>query len=177
MSTEQYAISERVPYQDYSPEFKRDALILLEANGGKIRQTARELGISDSTLGYWIEQDNTELRQIRSGAKGEVADAFERISRIYLDRAAEPDAVAKTSGYYAVIAASDAIKSAQLLRGQPTTISATAMSEDERLERLSALVQAIRDREAKTIDVTPATSEHNTVTDVCLTANSLTRHD
>jgi transposase-like protein len=109
-------------YQDYSPEFKLEAMILLEANGGKIRETARQLKIQDSTLRYWIEQDNEETRRIRAGAKGDYADAFERVSRIYLDRAAEPDAVDKTSGYYAVIAASDAMKSSQLLRGQPTEI-------------------------------------------------------
>ena len=110
------------PYRDYSAEFKLDALIRLEANEGKIRKTARELGISDMTLRHWIEQDNAQLRQVRAGAKGEYADAFERVSRIYLDRAAEPEAIEKTSGYYAVIAASDAMKSAQLLRGQPTEI-------------------------------------------------------
>jgi len=146
----------RQPYQDYSPQFKTDALILLEAKGGlgKIRETARELNIPEKTLRYWIEQDTDEMRQIRAGAKGEVADAFERISRIYLDRAAEPDAIAKTSGYYAVVAASDAIKSAQLLRGQPTSITAAVMGEEDRRLKVAELLSRIADRR-QVVDVTP----------------------
>jgi transposase-like protein len=133
-------------YQDYSPEFKAQTLIILEANDGAIRKTAREAGISEATLRYWIEQDNEQTRQIRAGAKGEMADAFERVSRLYLDRAAEPGAIEKTSGYYAVIAASDAIKSAQLLRGQPTSISGSVMSEDERRLRVAELLAGIQAR-------------------------------
>lgn len=136
-------------YPDYSAEFKAQTLILLETNEGKVRKTAREAGISDATLRYWIEQDNDESRRIRSGAKGEIADAFERVARLYLDRAAEPSAIEKTSGYYAVTAASDAIKSAQLLRGQPTSISGSVMSDDERRLKLAQLLATIQSRAEK----------------------------
>lgn len=133
-------------YQDYSPEFKAQTLILLEANAGQVRKTAREAGINEATLRYWVEQDNDETRVIRAGAKGDIADAFERVSRLYLDRAAEPGAIEKTSGYYAVVAASDAIKSAQLLRGQPTSISGSVMNDDERRLRIAELLAKLKDR-------------------------------
>lgn len=38
----------------YTPEFKRDAVALYEASGKSIAAVARELGISDVTLGGWI---------------------------------------------------------------------------------------------------------------------------
>lgn len=143
-------------YQDYSPQFKTDALIILEGKGGlgKIRETARELNIPEKTLRYWIEQDNDEMRQIRAGAKGDMADAFERVARIYLDRAAETDAVEKTSGYYAVTAAKEAIVTTQLLRGQPTSITTSVMSEDDRRLKVAELLSRIADRR-QAVDVTP----------------------
>jgi transposase-like protein len=133
-------------YKDYSPEFKAQTLVLLETNAGNVSKTAKENGINESTLRYWIEEQNKLSREIREGAKGDIADAFERVSRLYLDRAAEPGAIEKTSGYYAVIAASDAIKSAQLLRGQPTSISGSVMSEDERRLRVAELLAGIQAR-------------------------------
>lgn len=127
-------------YSDYSPEFKAEALLALEVNGNSIRKTAKDLGLAESTLRYWIEQENERVREIREGRRGPLAEQFEHVSRVYIDRALEPDAVAKTSGYYAVIAASDAMKSAQLLRGQPTTITATVDNSKELLSAVQAIV-------------------------------------
>ena len=112
-------------YKDYPVEFKAEALLAVQVNGGNVSKTARDLGLTESTLRYWIEQETDACREIREGRKGELAAQFERVSRVYIDRALEPDAVAKTSGYYAVMAASDAMKSSQLLRNQPTSIVAT----------------------------------------------------
>lgn len=110
-------------YNDYSPEFKAEAILAVQVNNGNVLKTARELGLGESTLRYWIEQETDTVRRIREGRKGELAEQFEHVSRVYIDRALEPEAIAKTSGYYAVIAASDAMKSAQLLRGHPTAIT------------------------------------------------------
>jgi len=139
-------------YQDYSPQFKADALILLEANGGKVKTTARQLGIADTTLAYWVEKDCEESREIRAGAKGEIASAFERVARIYLDRAAEPDAVEKTSGYYAVIASESAMKTSQLLRGQPTSILGTLESKRAILAEIQAKHGVSAERAAEIVD-------------------------
>lgn len=134
----QPALAERpASYRDYSPEFKADAISLVQANGGNVSKTAKDLGLTESTIRYWIEQETQAQREIREGRKGELAEQFEHVSRVYIDRALEPDAIQKTSGYYAVIAASDAMKSAQLLRGQPTSITASI----ERTE-LTVLLQS-----------------------------------
>ena len=40
----------------FTPEFKRDALDLVERSGKSLAQVARELGISDNTLHSWKQQ-------------------------------------------------------------------------------------------------------------------------
>lgn len=133
-------------YRDYSPEFKADTLNALTINNGNIYKTAKEAGIERSVLRYWVETETAEAREIRQGRKGELAEQFEHVSRVYLDRALEPDAIAKTTGYYAVVAASDAMKSAQLLRGQPTSINVSINAD---------VAGFLSDSIADVIDVTP----------------------
>lgn len=40
----------------FTPEYKREALQLLESSGKPLAQVARELGISDNTLQGWKQQ-------------------------------------------------------------------------------------------------------------------------
>jgi transposase-like protein len=40
----------------FTPEFKAEAVEMVEAAGGNIAQVARELGIYDSTLGNWVQR-------------------------------------------------------------------------------------------------------------------------
>jgi transposase-like protein len=131
-------------YRDYSAEFKAEALLTLTANNNNVYKTAKELSIAQSLLRYWVEQETDECRKIREGRKGELAEQFEHLSRVYIDRALEPDAIAKTSGYYAVAAAGDAIKSAQLLRGQPTQIVQTQADFAELLPSVMTIAQEQR---------------------------------
>ena len=43
----------------YSAEFKRDAVALYRSSGKPIKEVARQLGISDTSLGTWVrESDN-----------------------------------------------------------------------------------------------------------------------
>ena len=150
MSTEaidivQPATNRPSSYRDYSSEFKAEVILAVSANNGNVYKTAKEAGINESLLRYWIEQETAEVRKIREGRKGEVAQQFEHLSRVYIDRALEPDAIAKTSGYYAVSAASEAMKTAQLLRNQPTSIVATVGSDlGELLPSVSAIAQEQR---------------------------------
>lgn len=37
----------------YSPEFKRDAVALLNSSGRPITEVAKELGVTDTSLGTW----------------------------------------------------------------------------------------------------------------------------
>jgi transposase len=56
--------------QRYTPEFKRDAVALVVSSGRPIKEIARELGISDTTLGNWVRADP-------SGSKNEKGEAQE----------------------------------------------------------------------------------------------------
>ena len=61
----------------FTPEFKAEAVALVEAAGGNIAQVAKELKIYDSTLGNWVRQareeavgapsveERTEIRELR----------------------------------------------------------------------------------------------------------------
>jgi transposase-like protein len=42
-----------VTYQDYSPEFKAEAIAHYEANGENYTLTAKQLGIPPDTVRYW----------------------------------------------------------------------------------------------------------------------------
>ena len=46
----------RKKYQKFSPEFRDEAVRLVVETSRPIAQVARELGISDGTLGNWVNQ-------------------------------------------------------------------------------------------------------------------------
>lgn len=135
--------------RQYSDSFKAQALIALDLNHGNVKKTARELEIPQDTLYSWHYRRSgihPEIVEMRDSLKAPIADRFEEAAGMYLDRAMQPGAIKKTSGYYALLGASDAIKSAQLLRGQPTSISGSVMSEDERRLRVAELLAGIQAR-------------------------------
>ncbi len=70
---------------------------------------------------------------------------------MYLEHAQKPEIIEKTSGYYAVVGSSDAMKSAQLLRGQPTSITESSSL------NLSVLLQSAVN--AGVIDIAPDVAE------------------
>jgi hypothetical protein len=61
----------------FTPEFKAEAVEMVEAAGGNIAQVAKELGIYDSTLGNWVHrsreqaagaptaEEHAEIRELR----------------------------------------------------------------------------------------------------------------
>jgi transposase-like protein len=43
--------------QQFTPEFRRDAVALVRSSGRPIAHIARELGVDDATLGNWVRDD------------------------------------------------------------------------------------------------------------------------
>jgi transposase len=55
----------------YTDEFKRDAVALYRSSGRPIKEVARELGISDTSLGTWVRESE------KNAPAGEVESAKE----------------------------------------------------------------------------------------------------
>ena len=51
----------------FTPEFKAEAVEMVEAAGGNIAQVAKELGVYDSTLGNWVRQARAESQRCPDG--------------------------------------------------------------------------------------------------------------
>ena len=64
----------------FTTEFKRDAVDLVRSTGRPIAESARELGIYDSTLGNWVRQDRID------GGEAEGLTSEERIRLGDLER-------------------------------------------------------------------------------------------
>jgi transposase len=68
--------------REFSPEFKRDAVNLVRSSGRPLAQIARELGIGESSLSYWVGKDR-DLRAAADPARFAVETAeSEEIKRL-----------------------------------------------------------------------------------------------
>ena len=79
----------------FTPEFKAEAVALVEASDGNIAGVAKELGIYDSTLGNWVRQ----FREQADGApsveeRAEIRDLKRELDRVKRERDIPAKAVA-----------------------------------------------------------------------------------
>jgi transposase len=71
----------------YTPEFKRDAVALLRSSGRPIAEVARELGITDTSLGAWAREEammsnNGDMKQQTDSDKQEADRLRKRIREL-----------------------------------------------------------------------------------------------
>ena len=83
----------------FTPEFKAEAVELVNAADGNIAQVAKELGIYDSTLGNWVRQARAE----QAGAptveeRAEIRELRRELERTRRERDILAKAVAFFSG-------------------------------------------------------------------------------
>lgn len=89
--------------RSFTDEFKREAVKLVKQPGAKVTHIARDLGIEQSVLRRWVDQerggvlDMRPSRPIRSEAAGE----FERLQRELRRVTMERDILKKALGYFA----------------------------------------------------------------------------
>ena len=53
--------------RQFSPEFKADAVALVRSSGRSIAAIARELGVGESNLAYWIKKDDVDRKTADPG--------------------------------------------------------------------------------------------------------------
>jgi transposase len=83
----------------FTPEFKAEAVRLVEASGGNITKVAKELGIYDSTLGNWVRDARQTSAEGPSAAeRAEIRELRKELERVTRERDILAKAVAFFSG-------------------------------------------------------------------------------
>lgn len=73
----------------FSDEFKRDAVEIVRSSGKPIAVVARELGIYDSSLGNWVNQDRInrgEREGLRSDDRARLSELERENARLRMER-------------------------------------------------------------------------------------------
>lgn len=91
----------RKKYQKFSPEFRGEAVRLVVETSRPIAQVARELGISDGTLGNWVnqyrEQHADDEPALTPAERAQLAEAQREVRELRL----ENEFLRKAAGYFA----------------------------------------------------------------------------
>lgn len=81
----------------FTPEFKAEAVALVEASGGNIAAVAKELGIYDSSLGNWVRQFREEAEGAPSvEERAEIRELKRELDRVKRER----DILAKAVAFF-----------------------------------------------------------------------------
>lgn len=133
--------------RQYSDKDKATALTVLDANGGSLRKTAREIGIPPTTLKEWKDgRVNPHVAELRTVKKGELAERFDDATDMMLDVLHEK---LKDATLQQVVTSIGILQDkSQLLKGRPTdrTEVLDNLSDDERASRVAALLDRARTR-------------------------------
>ena len=81
----------------FTPEFKAEAVALVEASGGNIAAVAKELGIYDSSLGNWVRQSRGQAEGAPSvEERAEIRELKRELDRVKRER----DILAKAVAFF-----------------------------------------------------------------------------
>ena len=81
----------------FTPEFKAEAVALVEASGGNIAAVAKELGIYDSSLGNWVRQAREQAEGAPSvEERSEIRELKRELDRVKRER----DILAKAVAFF-----------------------------------------------------------------------------
>src|SRR5919202_781002 len=93
----------RAPRPPYLPEFRREAVALVQGGKGSIPQIARELGVHQETLRLWVRQAEVDVGQrgqrdgVGSDAQAELARLRREVARLTTER----DLLKQALGFFA----------------------------------------------------------------------------
>ena len=80
----------------YTDEFKKDAVALLRSSGRPIREVAKQLGISDTSLSAWAREMSEDAQQSDAELEREAARLRKRIKELE----SEIDILKKFTAYW-----------------------------------------------------------------------------
>lgn len=134
----------------YTSDDRAAGIAALQSNGGNLRRTARETGISDATLRRW--RDETDARK-DAALDARLPEARATLSdrlRQFVDAAltVAPGKLHDANLRDVFTSVGIAIDKLQLLDGKPTSIDEVrdALPDDERAARVAALLDRARAR-------------------------------
>ena len=113
----------------YTDDDRATALAVLDSNAGNIARTARETGISQSTLRGWRDDPHPGTAELRDQKRAALSELWEEVARTYIQRALNDAVVNDTGAQSAITVAAIATDKKQLLSGNPTEINRHEHSE------------------------------------------------
>lgn len=153
MSTEVAVLERRAQtYRDYPEDLKAAVINAIQTNGGNVLATARLFNLPQDTVYYWWRNSDRFCEIQKTVASHSLADKLETIAHTYTDSLADHDLQIVSARDKAAIL-SVTIDKMQLLRGQPTSISASI----ERTELTVILQHAL----GAAIETSATESEHD----------------
>lgn len=122
--------------REYSDEDKATALAALNANGGNVHRTAKDLGIPRATLARWSQgvAINSNVSNLEQHKKRVLADELEEIAQQLAGALAGK--MAEASLQQTATSLGIVIDKMQLLRGKPTAINEEVTDARDRLAHL-----------------------------------------
>ena len=124
--------------RQYSDADKASALAALDANGGNVARTARELSIPRQTLDSWTNERgiNHDVPELRQEKRGELAEQLEAIAYTLAGDLVKQDKRELATLQQIATSLGIVVDKMQLLRGKPTAINEEVSDSRERLARL-----------------------------------------
>jgi len=107
--------------RSYTDAERATALAALDANGGNVKRTARDTGISPSTLASWRDRQTLEGTDIRAQKQNDLRAQLELVA--YELAMAIPGKVDEAQLQQVTTSLAIVIDKLQLLSGQPTEIN------------------------------------------------------
>ena len=84
----------------YPPEFRREAIRLVEATGRRYQDVARELGVSPESLRLWIKQAQTDRGQRDDGLTSGEREELRRLRRQVRELEAEREILKRAVTFF-----------------------------------------------------------------------------
>ncbi len=131
----------------YSDNDKATALAALDANEGNLYRTAKQLGISISTLQSWtnVSEDKAEeLAPIRNRKRKELHEVLRDLAYQIAD--VIPDKLNDANLQHTSVSLGIVLEKMQLLEGKATERVEHSISDEERASRVATLLDAARNR-------------------------------